>query len=268
MQNDDLEKLLNDLDNDLSNKNEQSNLSVISKQESSQGAISSWIEFFETHRKIILGVAVGLVVLFGVYQFGVNNAQVGANKETNTRAVTEVTSKQATRSTQSDSANGVEEKLPEIDKRISITEKITVNRGLVNGNDVFVRSQPSTDSKPITMVNKGEEVEVLTSRAHNDGDERFYVMKVNGYKALDIDTRQEIILNSGLALKYLGRGNNSDQAVCMIKTGDRDRRVWLRYGFGNGPSCVVEKMSNNEWYNVRLGNGQVGWIYSKFVTLR
>lgn len=79
MQNDDLEKLLNDLDNDLSNKNEQSNLSVIPKQESSQGAISSWIEFFETHRKIILGVAVGLVVLFGVYQLGAHNSKQEAD---------------------------------------------------------------------------------------------------------------------------------------------------------------------------------------------
>ena len=79
MQNNDLEKLLDDLGNDLSNKNERPNLNVKPKQESSQGAASGETGFSKSHRNIILGVVTGLVVLFGVYQFGVNNSKQEAN---------------------------------------------------------------------------------------------------------------------------------------------------------------------------------------------
>lgn len=134
----------------------------------------------------------------------------------------------------------------------SSSEIMTYRQGYVTGDDVFVRSAPSTDSDPICLVNKGTGVEILNTRQHNDDGETYYVMRVNSYEAIDIDTDQKIMLNKGLALRFLDYGNNKDQAVCMIKTGDIDRRVWLRYGFRPGSSCVVERMSNNDWYNVRL----------------
>lgn len=75
MQNDELEKLLDDLENDLSDKNEQSNLNVTPKQDSGSGK-----NFLGAHRNVILGVVAGLVVLFGVYQFGMHNSKQEADK--------------------------------------------------------------------------------------------------------------------------------------------------------------------------------------------
>lgn len=79
MQNNELEKLLDDLGNDLSNKNKQPNLNVTPKQESSQETAAAVTGFFESHRNIILGVAAVLVVMFGVYQLGAHNSKQEAD---------------------------------------------------------------------------------------------------------------------------------------------------------------------------------------------
>ncbi len=91
MQNDDLKKLLDDLDKDLSNKDEQqSSLSVAPKQDASQKTAASGSEFYKAHRKVILGAVAGLVVLFGAYQFGVSNSRQEGNmpivKQTESRS--------------------------------------------------------------------------------------------------------------------------------------------------------------------------------------
>lgn len=72
--NKELKDLLNDLNDDIAHKNDQPNLSVQSQKQTVQSLADSG-GFLGAHRNMLVGVVVGLVVLFGVYQFGVNSGK-------------------------------------------------------------------------------------------------------------------------------------------------------------------------------------------------
>lgn len=72
--NKELKDLLNDLNDDIAHKNEQPNLSVQLQKQTVQNSLDSG-GFLGAHRNMLVGAVVGLVVLFGVYQFGVSSGK-------------------------------------------------------------------------------------------------------------------------------------------------------------------------------------------------
>ncbi len=72
--NKELKDLLDDLNNDIAHKNEQPKLSVQPHKQTVQ-SLPDGGGFLEAHRKMFIGVVVGLVALVGVYQIGVNSGK-------------------------------------------------------------------------------------------------------------------------------------------------------------------------------------------------
>ena len=198
---------------------------------------------FGKYKQFICG-AVVVVTLFGVYQ-------LGASSTNRSKQVAEPIKQEATKS--------VEPQNLASDKEQKKEKTIVV--GYINGDDVFVRSQPSTDGKPITMLNKRTQVEVLDSQSNNIVLTT-YILKVDGCIGYDMNSTQKFTLNKGLALKYESPGKYPNQAYCKIQTAVGEKTVAI-HNFSN----VAEKITNNDWYKVRLSDGKIGWIYSKFVDI-
>lgn len=200
-------------------------------------------ENFGKYKQFICG-AVLAVTLFGVYQ-------LGASSTNGSKQVAEPIKQEATKS--------VEPQNLASDKEQKKEKTIVV--GYINGDDVFVRSQPSTDGKPITMLNKRTQVEVLDSQSNNIALTT-YILKVDGCIGYDLNSTQKFTLNKGLALKYESPGKYPNQAYCKIQTAVGEKTVAI-----NNFSNVAERITNNDWYKVRLSDGKIGWIYSKFVDI-
>lgn len=144
---------------------------------------------------------------------------------------------------------------------MELDKKAKTQIGIVTGDDVFVREGPSTEYKSITTLNKGSKVEII--EAVKAKKKNLYVLIPDEFKAKDLDTNSEIILHKGLALEYIkGQGTG---AVCKIKVDGHDKLVYLPTGFGVGTSEVVEAITEDNWYNVKLQDGKIGWIYGRFI---
>lgn len=221
--------------------NEESNVSANSKAFSIKEELNKYKQF-------ICGAAV-VIALFGVYQ-------LGANSEKTNKQVTQTIKEEKTKSANNETIDITKS------TQTKATNKTKVTRfGYVNGDDVFVRSQPSTDSKPVTMLNKKTRVEVLESQMNNVNSST-YILKADGCIGYDLNSPQKFTLNKGLALKYESPGKYPNQVYCKIQTAVGEKTVAI-----NNFSNVAEKITNNDWYNVRLSDGKTGWIYSKFVDI-
>ncbi len=144
---------------------------------------------------------------------------------------------------------------------MDLEKKEKTQVGIVTGDDVFVREGPSTEYKAVTTLNKGSKVEIINATKAKKNN--LYVLRPDEFKAKDLDTNSEIILHKGIALEYVeGQGAG---AICKIKVDGRDKLVYLPTGFGVGTSDVVESITEDNWYNVKLQDGKIGWIYGRFI---
>lgn len=135
--------------------------------------------------------------------------------------------------------------------------------GEVNGNAVRLRKEPSTDSKIITLLEKGKEVEVITK------ENGFYNIKVNDstgwvaeslllVKDVAIPQTQAVEKENTTILAVTGNSVNLRQGpttstVIVGKVVEGDNLV--SYG----------KTSDGLWYKVKFGDTE-GYIYAEYVT--
>ena len=140
-----------------------------------------------------------------------------------------------------------------------------IKAAVVNGNDVFLREKPTTDSKPVTTLNKDTYLKVLGT-SKNSASSNNYILNVDEYMATDLTTNTPILLKKGIALKYIGRGNHgSESGICIIQVNGKDRKIEMKSGWGRNSSNIVESTKNDVWFNVELNNGQRGWIHGNYV---
>lgn len=144
------------------------------------------------------------------------------------------------------------------DKKVSI--------GFINANDVFLRPHPSTNNKPVALLQKGAKIDVIDmSDSDNKSKKSSYMLKYDDIQATDIDTKQTIILNKGLALESLSFGKGPERAIATINTKQGKRRVLLIHYSKDGVFDILEKISSEDWFKVKTTNGTTGWVYGKFI---
>lgn len=135
--------------------------------------------------------------------------------------------------------------------------------GIVLGDDVFVREFPSTNGKPITTLNKNTLIETLDISSKGEKDN--YIL-YEDVMALDLNTNKRIKLNKGLALKYLGLSKvNKFSGIFAFNINNQEMRVEIDDFGARGTPEHVMQMDAYDWINIKLPNGQVGWMYGKFI---
>ena len=125
--------------------------------------------------------------------------------------------------------------------------------GQIRGVDVILRSSPSTMGTAVTYLDQGTKVSILEKRVCKDKKAAVLVAD-NLY--LDYQG-QSIDLPKGLGLVIKGEENGNYLCEATIK----------------GKNLVFETARNtvksiygDEWYNVKLNNGQEGWVYGDYIT--
>lgn len=125
--------------------------------------------------------------------------------------------------------------------------------GKIRGVDVILRSSPSTMGTTVTYLDQGTKVSILKKRVCKDKKAAVLVAD-NLY--LDYQG-QSIDLPKGLGLVIKGEKNGNYLCEATIKGKN------LVFGTARN---TVKSIYGDEWYNVKLNNGQEGWVYADYIT--
>lgn len=141
--------------------------------------------------------------------------------------------------------------------------------GEINGNAVRLRKEPSTESKIITLLEKGKEVEVLTKE--ND----FYNVKVGEYTGwvaeslIDVEEVLETEAETGTKLEIEPEQKASILAVTGSSVNLRQGPTTMASVVGKvveGDNLVsYGKTDDGLWYKVKFADTE-GYIYAEYVT--
>lgn len=157
------------------------------------------------------------------------------------------------------------------DKNDSLTTGLT---GYINADYVNLRSGAGTDYSIITCMRKNTKFTLLSAAPKND----WYNIKLSdgktGWVLKDYVTLDSPGDNAGGG----NGGDNGGGSAAASKGYVNDDYVNLRKGAGTGYiiitcmrknttfTLVSEKTTNN-WYNIKLSDGTVGWVIKNYVTL-
>lgn len=125
----------------------------------------------------------------------------------------------------------------------------------VNGDDVFLRSAPSTNSSVIKTLKR------------NSGMDAIAVQTCDDERAGMINTDNVIVGFNGQNIR-LAKG----QPVTI--TGENGSTYQCQLNLENGSGTIyvdkanVKKLYGETWYKVQLSDGTEGWIYKDFVQLK
>ena len=135
--------------------------------------------------------------------------------------------------------------IPEIKKIVSAT-------GIIKGNDVIVRTDPSVTTTAIDYVDDGLSVTVLSKQKCED--QNAAIINVPSI-TVTVDGKN-ILLKKGQALKIISLDGNVYKCEAEI-----NKR--MTYIYINQPD--IRKIYGDVWYKVQLENNKIGWIYGDYI---
>ncbi|WP_053957533.1 SH3 domain-containing C40 family peptidase [Inediibacterium massiliense] len=116
--------------------------------------------------------------------------------------------------------------------------------GTVTGTSVNVRQQPSTDAQKIISLKNGDNVQIMNDK----GD----------WYQISFDNKEGWIHKDYVKAKMQITGNGVNLRVAP----STDCEV---SGTLSGGTLVEVKSTEQDWYAVQTEDGQIGWVYSKYV---
>jgi len=193
---------------------------------------------FSKRRPYIIGFGVLLFSIFSIYNFFQNKN----NNISHTDNQSEINSDYT---------------IENIDVENNANNQTLNKVGFINGTDVILRENYSIDSKIISVFKEsGEEIEIL-EKYYTDESE-------NSLISNDIITNikgKSVELKKGKAVKIIESKLNNNQVLISFK-GDKNDEVVCLIDRNN-----LEEMSFNYWYKIMKKDGQIGWVYGKFVNV-
>lgn len=125
----------------------------------------------------------------------------------------------------------------------------------VNGDDVFLRSAPSTGSSVIKTLKRNSGLDAVAIKTCDD--ERAGMINVDnvivGYNG------QNIKLAKGQPVTITGENGNTYQ--CQLNLENSSGTIYL-------DKAKVKKLYGETWYKVQLSDGTEGWVYKDFIQLK
>lgn len=130
------------------------------------------------------------------------------------------------------------------------TNITVIRQGRITGNDVIIRSAPTTNSSVIGYLNKNDNVTILDTAANNDKTSAVFSRDMYlSYKG------QQITLNKGLAIKV--QRDDGRQVTGQIKLKDGWQTVTT-------PKNSITYISSSTWYHIKADN-KSGYVYGNYV---
>jgi uncharacterized protein YgiM (DUF1202 family) len=131
-----------------------------------------------------------------------------------------------------------------------------IKYGTINGNDVIIRDGHSTQSKIIgSFKNLGERVNILDSYYPSNNGETLIQREIN--VRTNIGTNYN--LQKGKSVTILSRQNGN------VKIHFKNKELKNLTATIN--ESYLDKSVNSKWYKVKRNNGEIGWVFGKFINL-
>lgn len=127
--------------------------------------------------------------------------------------------------------------------------------GYVNGDDVFLRSAPSTNSSVIKTLKRNSGLDAIAVQTCDD--ERAGM--INTDNVVVGFNGQNIRLAKGQPLTITGE--NSSTYQCQLNLENGSGTIYV-------DKVNVKKLYGETWYKVRLPGGTEGWVYKDFIQLK
>lgn len=125
----------------------------------------------------------------------------------------------------------------------------------VNGDDVFLRSAPSTNSSVIKTLKRNSGLDAIAVQTCDDERDGM----INTDNVVVGFNGQNIRLAKGQPVTITGESGGTYQCQLNLEN-------------GNGTIYVdkvnVKKLYGETWYKVRLSGGTEGWVYKDFIQLK
>lgn len=125
----------------------------------------------------------------------------------------------------------------------------------VNGDDVFLRSAPSTGSSVIKTLKRNSGLDAVAIQTCDD--ERAGMINVDNV-IVDYNG-QNIKLAKGQPVTITGENGNTYQ--CQLNLENSSGTIYL-------DKAKVKKLYGETWYKVQLSDGTEGWVYKDFIQLK
>ena len=125
----------------------------------------------------------------------------------------------------------------------------------VNGDDVFLRSAPSTNSSVIKTLKRNSGLDAIAVQTCDD--ERAGM--INTDNVVVGFNGQNIRLAKGQPLTITGENGGTYQCQLNLENGSGTIYV---------DKVNVKKLYGDTWYKVRLPGGTEGWVYKDFIQLK
>jgi len=125
----------------------------------------------------------------------------------------------------------------------------------VNGDDVFLRSAPSTNSSVIKTLKRNSGLDAIAVQTCDD--ERAGMINTDNV-VVDFNG-QNIRLAKGQPVTITGENGGTYQCQLNLENGSGTIYV---------DKVNVKKLYGETWYKVRLSGGTEGWVYKDFIQLK
>ncbi|WP_307978416.1 SH3 domain-containing protein [uncultured Phascolarctobacterium sp.] len=125
----------------------------------------------------------------------------------------------------------------------------------VKGDDVFLRSAPSTSSSVIKTLKRNSGLDAIAVQTCDD--ERAGM--INTDNVVVGFNGQNIILSKGQPVTITGESGGTYQCQLNLENGSGTIYV---------DKVNVKKLYGETWYKVRLSGGTEGWVYKDFIQLK
>jgi len=140
-----------------------------------------------------------------------------------------------------------------LSKSNSILSKVTVKRGIITGDEVILRSKPSTLGSQIVLLYDKNEVEILGKEKCSDNSSA--ILSIPSLK-ISLVNGKVITINRGQAL--IVKRENKGNLICGLNLDGREVSLEL-------PKNNVHLLQGDIWYKVKTENEVVGYVFSDYI---
>lgn len=147
--------------------------------------------------------------------------------------------------------------LYELAKRIAMKNNTSINKqGFINGNEVILRSEPSISGRNISVMYRGNRVEVLEKVECNDPSAA--ILNKDNVTLSYNDHSKKVLLRYGQALRITSE--QGKDLYCDIKVGDEIVNAKFN-------ASIVKRIYGDTWYRVRNNTGIEGYILGQYINI-
>jgi uncharacterized protein YgiM (DUF1202 family) len=136
----------------------------------------------------------------------------------------------------------------------------TEGAATIVGNSVNMRSSPSVQATRIASFSNGEIVRVLEATQSGKNNEAILTKNIELYSDGNQTGKPLATLNKGKAVVI--EGYQGDMLNVSYQHPERGKL------FAQIKESDVESIENGAWYKVTRSNGQTGWVYEKFISIK